>query len=43
MATNEHRKIMFLVGEGNFSFTKCIISNENYNEYDIIATEYRFI
>jgi hypothetical protein len=39
----EKRKLMFLVGEGDFSFSKVITDHANYDDYDIIATEYRLI
>ena len=39
----EQKKLMFLVGEGDFSFSRVITNDANYDDYDIIATEYRFI
>jgi hypothetical protein len=39
----EQKKLMLLVGEGDFSFSRVITNDANYDDYDIIETEYKFI
>ena len=39
--TSENRPILLLFGEGDFSFSKTLIELNNYQDYDIIATEFR--